>query len=123
MPEFKVATVSEIPAGRGRSVRVGERRIALFHVDGSYFAIDDRCPHMGADLSSGILKDRTVMCSWHGWQFDLESGGCLNVEWAKLRNYPLIIRGQEIFLTIEPDPPPPDEEEEPPEIVWKKPEA
>ena len=117
MPEFKVASVAEVPRGQGRSVRVEDRQIALFNVDGNYYAIDDRCPHMGADLSCGVLKERTVMCTWHGWQFDLESGSCLNVEWAKVRRYPVRLEGEDIHVTVEPDPVP---EEKPfPEIVWK----
>ena len=123
MPEFKVAAVDEVPCGKGRSVRVEDRQIALFNVDGNYYAIDDRCPHMGADLSCGVLKERTVMCTWHGWQFDLESGSCLNVKWAKVQQYPLILRGRDLFLTIEPEPDPDEatEEDEAPQIVWKNP--
>ena len=122
MPEFRVATVGEVPPGQGRAVRVGDRQIAVFNLSGAFYAVDDRCPHMGADLSCGVLRDRTVICTWHGWQFDLESGDCLNVEWAKLRRYPLTLKGEDIFLTVEPDPAPEEPTEDAvPEIVWKNP--
>ena len=119
MPDFKIAAVEEVPPGQGRTIRVEGRQIALFNVDGDFYAIDDGCPHMRADLSCGVLKDRTIICGWHGWQFDLETGACLNVEWAKVRRYPLALRGQEIYLTLEPDPIPEEAEEEVPQIIWK----
>ena len=123
MPDFKIATVGEIEPGQGRTVKVADKQIALFNVDGEYIAVDDRCPHMGAELSSGVVRERTVLCTWHGWQFDLESGQCMNVEWAKLQRYPLSVQGDEIVLTLEPDAPPEQVDEVIPEIVWKEPQG
>lgn len=122
MPEFRIASIGEVPPGQGRTIRVEGLQIALFNVDGEFHAIDDACPHMQADLSCGRLEDRIVTCSWHGWQFDLTTGNCLTVEWARVRRYPLRVEGDEIFLTVEPEPAPEDEEEEElPEILWKNP--
>ncbi|MGD8375118.1 MAG: nitrite reductase small subunit NirD [Acidobacteriota bacterium] len=122
MPEYKVATLEEIPENGAHAVRIEGRQIGLFHVGGKIFAIDDGCPHMRADLSCGVVKDETVLCGWHGWQFDLNTGRCLNIEWARVRTYPVENRDGSIFVTVEPDPPPAeDQEEEMPRIVWKQP--
>jgi nitrite reductase/ring-hydroxylating ferredoxin subunit len=121
VPEFKVATLDELPPGRSRGVKVDGRRIGLFNVGGELFAIDDGCPHMRADLSCGAIAGRTVICGWHGWQFDLATGQCLTVEWARVRTYPLAARDGALYLTVEPEPPPDGEdEEEIPQIVWKR---
>ena len=54
MAEFvKVAKVSEIPPGTSRCVLVGNKKVALFNVDGEFFAIDDMCSHAEASLSEG----------------------------------------------------------------------
>ena len=119
MPEFKVATAGEVPPGQGRTIRVDGKQIALFNVSGEFYAIDDGCPHMRASLSCGVVKDKTVLCGWHGWQFDLESGDCLNVGWAKVGRYDVAVRGSDIFLTIEAKPEPDEGDEELPQIVWK----
>ena len=120
MPEFKIATAEEVLPGQGRTVRVDDRQIALFNVGGKFYAMDDACPHMRADLSCGVLREKTVICGWHGWEFDLETGNCLNIEWAQVRTYPLALREGDIYLTVEP---PPEEQAEPegevPQIVWK----
>ena len=119
MPEFKVASTTEVAPGRGRTIRVEGRQIALFNLDGDFVAIDDACPHMRADLSCGQLEGRTVTCTWHGWQFDLDTGKCINVEWAQVRRYPVRLDGEEVYLTVEPDPEPEEEDDPCPEIVWK----
>jgi nitrite reductase/ring-hydroxylating ferredoxin subunit len=117
MPEFKIAQKTDVEPGQGRTIRVEDRQIALFNLQGDFVAIDDACPHMRADLSCGHLEGRMVTCTWHGWQFDLDTGNCVNVEWAKVRRYPVRLEGEDVHLTVEPDPEP---EEVPfPEIVWK----
>jgi nitrite reductase/ring-hydroxylating ferredoxin subunit len=53
-------------------------RIALFNVDGRYYAIDDTCPHAGGSLSEGDLDDTTVECPLHSARFDLTTGQMLS---------------------------------------------
>ena len=69
-----VARVGEIAQGRGIPVEIIGRVIAVFLDEGIYYAIDDACPHKGAPLCDGIVFDRTVTCTWHGWRFSLEDG-------------------------------------------------
>jgi nitrite reductase (NADH) small subunit/3-phenylpropionate/trans-cinnamate dioxygenase ferredoxin subunit len=70
-----VAKVGDIPDGEGRSFQVGERLVAVFHQNGSYFAIDDLCPHMGASLGAGYLDEEGVVtCPWHAWRFSVQDG-------------------------------------------------
>jgi nitrite reductase/ring-hydroxylating ferredoxin subunit len=124
VPEFRIASTRDVPPGKGHTIRVDGRQIALFNVKGRFYAIDDACPHMRADLSGGEVGDGTVTCSWHGWQFDLVTGKCLTVTRAEVRCYTLRIAGEDIHLTLEPDPTPEEEpQEEFPEIVWKNPQS
>ena len=75
MPEFvTVATVDELPPGTGKTVEVQGARIALFNVGGSFYAIDNTCPHAGGPLGEGSLKGDVVECPWHGWKFDVCTG-------------------------------------------------
>ena len=62
-----VARVGEIAEGRGIPVEIEGRVIAVFRDEGNYYAIDDACPHKGAPLCDGIVFDKTVTCTWHGW--------------------------------------------------------
>lgn len=75
MSEFvTVAKVSEIPPGTGRTVEVQGVWIALFNVDGAFYAVDNTCPHSGGPLGEGSLDGDIVVCPWHGWRFNVRTG-------------------------------------------------
>jgi len=89
MAEFVFAAkIDDIPAGRGKTVSLAEKRIALFNVDGAFFAIDDTCLHRGGPLGEGELEGCVVTCPWHGWKFDLRSGVMTMNPAARLSCYP-----------------------------------
>ena len=48
--------------------------IAVFHVSDKYYAISNRCRHVGGPLSEGELKDGIVTCPWHGWKYSVADG-------------------------------------------------
>lgn len=73
----KAASVQEVSEGGARQVQVGGRTLALFHVNGAYYAIDDACPHRGASLAEGDAAGNEVTCPWHGARFDLTTGAHL----------------------------------------------
>jgi len=73
-PFIAVAQVGTIPTGQGRVFEVSGRLVAVFFDGENYSAIDDLCPHMGASLGSGPMKDGVVTCPWHAWNFRLCDG-------------------------------------------------
>ena len=79
MAEFmKVAKTSELNPGKGTAVEVNGKKVALFNVGGSFYAIDDTCTHRGGSLSEGELDDQKVACPWHGAVFDVTTGEALS---------------------------------------------
>lgn len=97
-----VARVGEIPEGEGRPFEVDGRAIAVIHDGGHYYAIDDHCPHQGAPLCDGIVFEKTVTCTWHGWRFGLEDGQWLDSPKSKLRvtTYSVRVEGDEIQVMV-----------------------
>ena len=73
-----VARVGEIPEGQGQAYAVGDRMVAVFNDGGTYFAIDDFCPHMGASLAGGYMEEGAVACPWHAWRFSIRDGSWLD---------------------------------------------
>ncbi|HVP10634.1 MAG TPA: non-heme iron oxygenase ferredoxin subunit [Phycisphaerae bacterium] len=102
MPEFiKVAKTSEVPPGKSKVVDLGGLRIALFNVDGRYFAIDDVCTHAGGSLSEGGLHGATVECPLHGARFDLATGRVLDPPAeTDVAAYRVHIEGKDIMLEV-----------------------
>jgi nitrite reductase (NADH) small subunit len=98
-----VARVGEIAEGHGIPVEVEGRVIAVFLHEGRYFAIDDACPHQGAPLCDGIVFDRSVTCTWHGWRFSLEDGRWLDSPKPRtlLGTYPVRVVDDEIQVSVE----------------------
>ena len=72
-----VAQTMDLPPGSALAVEIEGRRLALFNVDGRYYAIDDTCPHSGGPLSEGDIEGEQVVCPWHGATFDLTDGSVL----------------------------------------------
>jgi nitrite reductase/ring-hydroxylating ferredoxin subunit len=66
--------VEDCPPGGSLETVVGESIVALFNVDGQFFALDGICPHQGGPLGEGKLTGCIVTCPWHGWQFDVRTG-------------------------------------------------
>ena len=65
---------SELPPGRAKLVFLGGEPVAVFNVDGQFYAIGDACTHAGGPLSDGELEGKTVVCPWHGSCFDVTTG-------------------------------------------------
>ena len=73
----QVAQTKDLEPGQGRAIEVEDKKIALFNIDGSYYAIDDACTHVGAPLSEGSVEGTVVTCPWHGARFDVTNGEVL----------------------------------------------
>jgi 3-phenylpropionate/trans-cinnamate dioxygenase ferredoxin subunit len=88
--KFVAGPVATFPPGTNHRIDVEGRAIAVFNVDGRFFALRDVCPHQGAALSSGTVissitatcpgeyqlhpEQKLVRCPWHGWEYDLATG-------------------------------------------------
>ena len=80
MPEYvHVASTSDVQDPGKLLVEVDAEMIALFHVGGSFYAIDDVCTHDGGPLVDGELQDYTIACPRHGAKFDIRTGAALSM--------------------------------------------
>ena len=97
----KVAKASEIPSGAGKLVEVGGKEIALFQVEGKYYALDNTCTHLGGPLSEGDVEDLEVQCPWHGAHFSLETGQALQSPASVgVATYPVRRQGDDIEVEV-----------------------
>ena len=90
MASHVVAAVADIPPGARKRVDAGGRTIVVFNLGGEFFALSDRCPHLGGSLHLGVqtalvqsaepgdyVRSRVgevIRCPWHGWEFDIRTG-------------------------------------------------
>ena len=65
---------SEIPPGTCKLGLVGDKQVAIFNVDGQFYATQAECTHRGGPLCEGALWGTIVTCPWHGSEFDVRNG-------------------------------------------------
>lgn len=87
MAEFvTVASVDDIPPGERIVVEVDDRFIAVFNVDGQFYAIADLCTHDDGPLAEGKLAGYRIECPRHSGAFDIRTGAVLS--WPATRPVP-----------------------------------
>jgi nitrite reductase (NADH) small subunit len=104
MSEFiKIANTTDLPAGRAAVVEVGGRTIALFNVNGEFFALDNICTHRGGPLGEGFVdrNNLTVQCPWHGWIYSLASGVSPIDSTAKVEKFEVRVEGEDVKISLD----------------------
>ena len=103
MSEFvTVATTEDIPPGTGKTVEVHGVWIALFNVAGSFFAVDNTCPHAGGPIGEGRLIDDVVRCPWHGWEFNVRTGERVGNPNFTVACCPVRVEGNRVLVALPP---------------------
>jgi 3-phenylpropionate/trans-cinnamate dioxygenase ferredoxin component len=79
MAQFiKVARTADLASGAATCVEVAGKTIALFNLEGSFYAVDDTCTHRGGPLSEGEVSGEEVTCPWHGAAvYNIKTGAVL----------------------------------------------
>ena len=109
MRYVKAAGVNEVPQGGKLKVTVEEKTLLLTNVDGEYFAIDNRCPHMGGSLYDGKLAGGTIACPRHKTVFSVKTGEVVksgNMAFITLKvqdtkAYPVKVEGDDLLVKLE----------------------
>ncbi len=74
---FDVVPVSEFAEGSWRSIDMEGTQVAVFNLDGAYYAIEDVCTHDGGIRTGGTLEGEEIVCPRHGARFSVKTGKVL----------------------------------------------
>lgn len=107
--------LAELPPGTSTTVKAFGTTVAVFNVEGQVFALSNHCPHHGGPLCHGRIsgavlpsqpyeyrygrEGRVLICPWHGWEFDIESGRTIFDPAVRVKIYEARIEKGEIVLT------------------------
>ena len=97
----RVADTGDLKPGENKTVNVDGTDVALFNVDGTFFAISNTCLHRGGPLGEGFLEDDVVTCPWHGWRFNVKTGENAIMPTAKVATYQVKIEGTDVMVSLE----------------------
>jgi len=105
---YVVARADELPEGERLITEVAGREIGIFNIDGKFFALRNRCPHLGGPLCAGEIlglvyssepgdvrfdaSKKLLTCPWHGWEFDIKTGQSYFNPRLRARRYEVEVR-------------------------------
>jgi nitrite reductase (NADH) small subunit len=104
MSEFvRVASASDLPSGQAMVVEISGRTIAVFNVDGQFYALDNTCAHRGGPLGEGFVdrNNLTVQCPWHGWIYGLATGASPIDLMAKVETFEVTVEEGEVRVSLD----------------------
>jgi nitrite reductase/ring-hydroxylating ferredoxin subunit len=108
MEYIRVAATSELPVNTKTTVLVNGKEVLLVNLDGSYYAIANKCTHAGGSLARGILKGGIITCPNHGAQFNVRTGeavgeiktGFRKIKTENVERYNIKVEGTDILVEI-----------------------
>ncbi len=109
MEFVKVATTKDLSKGSRLKITVGGKDILLSNINGEYFAIDNKCNHMGGSLYDGQMEGDKIICPKHGSVFNLKTGKVeergklffIKVKVEDQRSYPVKIDDGNIYIEMD----------------------
>ena len=100
MPIVKVAQLSQLPAESVTEVTVGADTYALCHFAGRVTAVSGVCLHRGGPLGQGTLHGNRVVCPWHGWEWDCQTGANDFDSSKKVPTFEVRVEGDDVLLQL-----------------------
>jgi nitrite reductase/ring-hydroxylating ferredoxin subunit len=98
---IKKAAANDVPPGQAATFTVEGHKIALFNVEGTFYAIGDTYTHRGGPLSEGDVQGTKVTCPWHGADFDLKTGATLGPPAQKgVPSYKVVVESDDITVEV-----------------------
>jgi nitrite reductase (NADH) small subunit len=94
----RIGDVQELPApGEAKEFLCGSKTLCVANVNGRYAAVDNFCPHRGGPLGQGIVEGSKIVCPWHGWEFELETGNNPFTPNLSVQSYELKVDGATVY--------------------------
>ncbi len=86
---YKAIATDELQSGQMKRVNVAGREIVIAREEDNFYAADNKCPHMGGNLSKGSLDGHVITCPVHKSKFDLKTGSV--IQWTDFGGLTLAI--------------------------------
>jgi toluene monooxygenase system ferredoxin subunit len=96
----KVATVDDLWSGEMLGLVVAGTKVMLVNLDGTIYAYEDKCAHLGVAISNGHLRGTHLTCRAHQWEYDLCTGRGRNPTTARLRTFAVKVEHGDILVDL-----------------------
>jgi len=79
---------------------IADKDYAVFNLDGTFYVLDNACVHRGGPLGESDLDGDIITCPWHGWQYHVKTGRCLNKDGVAVICYDVTVDGGDITIAL-----------------------
>ena len=121
MSEWLAGRLSDFDDEQRRVLSADGREIVVFRRNDRFYALDNTCLHMGGPVGEGILIGKVeavisedkrflgerfseeeihIVCPWHGWEYDIETGQCAGDRRRRLGRYETEVRGEDVYVIV-----------------------
>jgi biphenyl 2,3-dioxygenase ferredoxin subunit len=102
MAETQVCAASDVPENGVISREVGEELVAIYNINGAYYATEARCSHGMADLADGTLEDDVIECSFHFGAFHVPSGKAVQPPcFIPIKTFKTEVRDGQVYVDLD----------------------
>jgi ethylbenzene dioxygenase ferredoxin component len=97
----RVCAKAEVPPGSVKAFAVGASTLAVYNIDGAYYATDDECTHAAASLADGMLEGDVIECCMHMGSFHVPTGRVVEPPCeVPLRTYQVVLKDEGVFVDL-----------------------
>ena len=93
-----IGSVKEWETRSSKIVSVAGEAVAVLKTTAGLRACQNVCPHAGGSLGEGAVEGEAVTCPLHGWQFDLQTGKCMNEPDNDIKIYPVEVEEGKVYI-------------------------
>ena len=102
---YKALDREELPDGRVKPITCSHKTVCMTRHNGTYAALDNKCPHQGGPLGEGSIEQGWLRCPWHDWDFDPLTGQPPGGYDDGVETYPVEIRDDGVYVGLVPEKP------------------
>src|SRR5579863_7728224 len=98
----RVCSKSEVGPDSVKAFEVGDRRLAVYNIAGTFYITDDECTHAAASLADGMLEGDVIECCMHMGSFHVPTGNVVQPPCeAPLRTYQVVVKDDDIYAGLD----------------------
>jgi nitrite reductase/ring-hydroxylating ferredoxin subunit len=96
----RLGSLDEVALDSVVEMKIGDRQLAVCRVNGELHVLEGICPHVGGPLGHGAPHGTTLVCPWHGWEFDCTSGYAPGTGTHRVPKIPTKLEGDDILVDL-----------------------
>jgi 3-phenylpropionate/trans-cinnamate dioxygenase ferredoxin subunit len=81
-------------------ITIEGKKICLVKYNNKYFATTSKCPHAGADISQGWCENGYLVCPFHRYKYNLETGRGITGQGDYIEKYPVKVNANQLFIGV-----------------------